>query len=138
MDGCQLRYKKKLYPLSGMLDSSSYYIRAPTDFTLTKNPTNSNTLELIDTTGDILDILEYPHGQKKSASYALVGYHTDGTPEWSITYHPTPGAMNIAQDFRSCPEGKVINENTGNCVKASTLKTTIADCPAGKYRSSKS
>lgn len=134
LDGCQIRYKKKLYPLSGMVDASSYYLRYPTDFTLTKNPNTSNLLELIDTTTEVVDSLEYPHGQKKSASYALVGYGQDSSPQWSITYRPTPGAENVPQEFRSCPDGKIINEVTGNCVKASTLKTALAECPEGKYR----
>lgn len=134
LDGCQLRYKKKLYPLTGLISAGDYVVRNPTDFTLTKNPTTSNLLELIDVNGDIVDQLEYLHGQKKSTSYALFGYTTKGTGEWRITYTPTPGSTNNFQEYRSCPAGKVINEITGNCVKAATLKTADLACPAGKYR----
>lgn len=133
LNGCNLRYKKKLYPLSGVVEPEEYYLRDTTDFTLTKNPNSSNLLELIDVTEEVIDSLEYPHGQKKGASYAFFGYE-NGRPQWFITYSPTPGAENYLQVFRSCPAGKVLNEATGNCVKASTLKTTSLECPAGKYR----
>lgn len=134
LDGCSLRYKKKLYPLSGMVDASSFYLRDTSDFTLTKNPSSSNLLELIDVTDQVVDSLEYTHGQKKSTSYALFGYDETGKPKWLQTYAPTPGSENTLQEFRSCPAGKVINEATGNCVKASTVNKTSAECPAGKYR----
>ena len=133
LTGCTILYKKKFYPLIGTLGSGDYLIRDTNDFTLTKNPTSTNILTLIDANGDELDTLTYPHGQKKSASYALMGYDVSGQPIWQITYHPTPGAANIYQEFRSCPAGKVINEATGNCVKAATLEP-IKDCPVGKYR----
>ena len=131
--GCTISYKNKLYSLVGTVQPGDYLIRAPTDFTLTKNPTSSNAVTLLDVNGDILDILEYPHGQKKSASYALFGYDDSGQAIWRITYRPTPASANIYQEYRTCPAGKVINEATGNCVKSATL-APIKDCPAGKYR----
>ena len=130
---CAISYKKKLYYLFGTVGPGEYYIRSAEDFILTKNPTSSNTLILLDANGDQLDILEYPHGQKKSASFALIGYDVSGQGIWQITYRPTPGDANIFQEYRTCPAGKVINKITGNCVKVATLKT-ITDCPAGKYR----
>ena len=134
--GCHLRYKKKLYPLSENISPGEYFVYRPTTFTLTKNPTTSNLVELLDTTGEVLDAVEYPHGQKKSTSYALFGQQKDGVKDWRRTYRPTPGADNIYQEFRSCPAGKVINEATGNCIKAATLAVAAKDCPAGKYRNS--
>lgn len=130
--GCTLRYKKKTYPLSGTIAASEYYVYNPVDFTLTKNPTSTNLIELLDTTGEVLDSVEYPHGQKKTAAYAAFG--TREGKQWQITYQPTPGAPNVYQEFRSCPAGKVINEATGNCIKSSTLSTTATECPEGKYR----
>ncbi|MBQ2637677.1 hypothetical protein IJG10_00940, partial [Candidatus Saccharibacteria bacterium] len=50
------------------------------------------------------------------------------------TYMPTPGEENNYQKFKTCPVGKVINEETGNCVNETTLSTTLAACPEGKYR----
>ena len=132
MTGCALRYKKKTYPLSGIVSPAEYFVYTPADFTLTKNPTSTNLTELLDTTAEVLDSIEYPHGQKKSASYAVFGTGTG--KQWQITYAPTPGTPNVFQEFRSCPAGKVINEATGNCVKSTTLSNTTTECPAGKYR----
>lgn len=134
LDGCQIRYKKKLYPLGGMVDAGSFYVYNPAGFTLTKNPTNINILELVDVNGEVVDTLEYPHGQKKGTAYALFGYDAGGGAQWRTTYRPTPGAENVEQEYRSCPDGKVLNEATGNCVKAATLKKAVTECPEGKYR----
>lgn len=136
LDKCRLRYKNKIYALSSaplILSSDSYYIFHP-PITLTKNPTTSNLYEIIDITGDITDALDLPHGQKKSASFALLGKNSDGSSEWQITYAPTPGGTNKYQEFRTCPAGKVINTTTGNCINATTLGSITKDCPAGKYR----
>ena len=106
-------------------------------FSLTKNPSSSNSVELIDVDKTTVDILVYPHGQKKSTTYAKF-IDTDGSESWSLTYASTPGATNIYQEFRTCPTGKVINPATGNCIKVTTTKSsssgTLAECPAGKYR----
>lgn len=134
LDGCQIRYKHKVYPLSGNVGPNEYYTRDTSDFTLTKNPTTSNTIELLDTTDEVIDTLEYAHGQKKGTAYALFGYDESGKGQWFTTYVPTPGAENTYQEYRNCPAGKIINESTGNCVNASTLKSTVTECPAGKYR----
>lgn len=134
LDGCQIQYKKKTYPIGGMMDAGSFYVYTPTEFSLTKNPTAVNVLELVDVNGAVVDTVEYPHGQKKGTAYALFGYDADGAPQWRTTYRPTPGAENTEQQYRSCPEGKILNEATGNCVKAATLKTGLAECPDGKYR----
>lgn len=132
LDGCQLQYKNKTYPISGIISAGDYlaYYPSPT-FSLTKNPNTNNTLSLIDTDGETVDELIYPHGQKKATSYAKF-YDANGTASWSITYNPTPGMPNNLQTFRTCPAGKVINPVTGNCVNLSTSTTT--ECPAGKYR----
>ncbi|MBR3135160.1 hypothetical protein IKG54_01160 [Candidatus Saccharibacteria bacterium] len=129
--GCAIRYKNKSYSLFGTIDSGAYYVYRP-EVTLTKNPTTKNIYELIDITGDVLDTLTLPKGQKKSTSYAQFGY-LDGAENWLVTYSLTPGEMNTYQQYRTCPEGKVINEETGNCVKAATI-AEVKDCPAGKYR----
>ena len=130
--GCSIKYKTKTLPLSGTLESSAYLAYHP-DITLTKNPSSSNSYEIIDTTGDVLDTLILPHGQKKSTSYAEFGRTEAGSKNWLTTYSPTPGEANNFQQYRSCPEGKIINEETGNCVKAASI-SEIKECPAGKYR----
>lgn len=131
LDGCSLRYKNKSYPLSGMVKPEGYFVRLASDFKLTKNPSTSNVLELIDANGEVLDRLEYFNGQRKGTSYAFVGYDGSGLEIWKTTYAPTPGEANNYQEFRTCEEGKVLNEATGNCVKMTTLAEKI--CGPGQH-----
>ena len=131
MDGCKIRYKNKYYDLNGIVGPEGYGLRYLGDFSLTKNPTNMNTLEIIDTNGEMVDKLEYPNGQRKGAAYAFVGYDKNGKEIWRVTYAPTPGEPNNYQEFRTCEEGKVINENTGNCVKVTTVTEKV--CAEGQY-----
>lgn len=135
---CSLRYKNKTYPLFGTIQANSYSAIYPTKLSsslaLTKNPNSSNTVELISADQSIVDVLVYSHGQKKSTSYAKF-YDATGAEIWEITYSVTPSLENNYQEFRTCPEGKVINPDTGNCVKNSaTTSTNTTECPAGKYR----
>ena len=131
LDGCEFRYKNKLYAISGIIKPEEYYVYYPTSFALTKNPTNSNTLELVDADGSVVDKLIYPNGQRKGTSYALIGYDQDGAEIWRQTYAPTPGTANNYQEFRTCESGKVINEATGNCVKVTSVMEKI--CGEGQY-----
>ena len=138
LNDCFLRYKNKTYPLisdsaSFTLAPDSYYVFYPSS-ALTKNPTTTNLYEILDSNGEVVDLLELPHGQKKSASFAITGSAADGSKLWQITYSPSPGKPNIYQEFQSCPTGKVINIATGNCINVATLDLTLKDCPAGKYR----
>ena len=131
MDGCMIRYKNKNYTLKGILKPEEYFAYFPTEFSLTKNPTNGNTIELVDVNGEVLDTLNYPNGQRKATAYALIGYDEKGEEIWKITYAPTPGQPNNYQEFKSCEAGKVINEVTGNCVKVATVTEKI--CAEGQY-----
>lgn len=133
LDGCMVRYKNKKYTLKGVVKPEEYYVMYPEKegFSLTKNPTSSNLLELIDTDGAILDKLEYPNGQRKGTAYALIGYDAGGEEIWRVTYAPTPGAANNYQEYKSCEEGKVLNKETGNCVKVAEVKTKV--CKDGYY-----
>jgi len=133
---CALRYKNKVYPLTGQIMASGYYSFYPSkdgDFSLTKNPASSNIIELVNNKGETVDVLTYQHGQKKSASFAKF-YDGMGEENWQITYNVTPNSENIYQEFRSCTEGKVINLDTGNCVKATTITSTSKECAEGQYR----
>ena len=131
MDGCMIKYKNKSYSLNGIIKPDAYYVYYPTDFSLTKNPTNSNTLELIDADGSIIDKLVYPNGQRKATSYCFVGYDASGEEIWKTTYAPTPSEPNNYQEFKTCEAGKVINKETGNCVKVTSVSEKI--CGAGQY-----
>lgn len=131
LDGCQIRYKNKLYPLSGIVRPEEYFVRFLNDFSLTKNPTSSNKLELVDEDGTILDKLEYPNGQKKGTAYAMVGHDGNGEAIWRVTYAITPGEANNYQEFKVCEAGKVINEATGNCVKVVEIEEKV--CGEGEY-----
>lgn len=142
LDGCNLNYKNKLYPLSGKVKTGGYYAFYNGDLiALTKNPKNPLVLTLVDANGEAVDEVSYGNGQKKSTSFAKI-YDETGAENWQITYAITPNSENIYQKFRSCEAGKIINEATGNCVKVTSLKTAAATlqekllepCPAGKYR----
>lgn len=137
ISGCFLRYKNKNYPLSGATSANgflTFYNMAEWGLSLTKNPTSSNTLEIIDRNGDVVDKLVYSSGQRKGVSLAMIGFNSDGSERWVQTYHITPNAENIYQQFKTCPVGKVINLETGNCVNETSLAPTLAACPEGKYR----
>lgn len=131
MDGCKIKYKNKYYGISGMVKAEGYFVYYPVEFNLTKNPTNSNVLELIDTDGVVIDRLEYPNGQRKGAAYAFIGYDRNGEELWRVTYAPTPGEANNYQEYKTCEVGKIINKETGNCVKVTEVKDKI--CKEGYY-----
>jgi len=131
LDGCVVRYKNKKYVLNGVVGAEGYYVYYPEGFNLTKNPTSSNIIELVDTDGAIVDSLIYPNGQRKGTAYALIGYDSSGGEIWKTTYAPTPGSPNNYQEFRTCEAEKVINEATGNCVKVASVKEKI--CKEGYY-----
>lgn len=133
LDGCNLVYKNKTVNLTGQLEGGDLTVVRP-DFTLTKNPSSTNTLEIVDVNGDKVDELVVEHGQKRSASLAQFGYNESGEELWRQTYQQTPGEQNLYQEYRNCEAGKVINETTGNCVKSSTLATTVTECKEGYYR----
>ena len=130
LDGCRLKYKNKYYGLTGILKPEGYMARYATDFSLTKNPTSSNKIEIVDVDGTVVDDISYPNGQRRGTSYALIGYDDKGESIWKNTYAPTPGEANNYQEFRTCEEGKVLNETTGNCVKVVSVKEKV--CPAGQ------
>ena len=131
LDGCVVRYKNKKYKLSGVVGADEYFVYYPRGFSLTKNPVNSNLLELIDEDGVVVDSFRYLNGQKKGTSYAMLGYDETGEEIWKTTYLVTPGAPNGFQEYKTCEEGKVINKVTGNCVKAT--KVSVKVCPEGQY-----
>ena len=133
LDGCAVRYKNKKYVLKGVVKPEGYFVYYPNEngFSLTKNPTNSNSLELMDTDGCVLDVLEYPNGQRKGTAYAFIGYDAGGREIWRVTYAPTPGLANNYQEYKTCEEGKVLNKETGNCVKVAAV--TAKACKEGQY-----
>lgn len=131
LDGCRLRYKNKEYVLNGIVKPEEYKVYYPVEFSLTKNPTSENTLEIVDTDGRVVYKMSYPNGQRKGAAYAMIGYDAKGEEIWRVTYAPTPGGGNNYQEFRTCEAGKVINEATGNCVKVTAVIDKI--CKEGYY-----
>ena len=131
LNGCQIRYKNKNYTLEGIVGAEEYFLYYPKDFNLTKNPTSSNTLELIDVDGEVVDKLVYLNGQRKGTSYAFIGYDSSGEEIWKVTYAPTPGEANNYQEFKTCETGKILNEATGNCVKATSVKEKV--CKEGYF-----
>ena len=121
---CEYSYKNKIYPVTGIISPGAYYVYKNPELTYTKNPTVFNTYSLSG-----IDTL-LPHGQKKGTSYALFNIGTE-SEKWLQTYQPTPGAENVYQEFQTCDDGKVINPETGNCVKE--VAEEEITCPEGKY-----
>ena len=137
LTGCFIRYKNNNYALSKAVKGHGFIVFYPAvewQITLTKNPVSSNKIELIDIDGEIIDSLIYYSGQKRGLSLAMFGYRSDGSKKWEQTYSSTPGLENSYQQFKTCPVGKVINLETGNCVNESPIETTLAARPEGKYR----
>ena len=132
LHGCFLEYKNKNYPLDGELKAGEYYIFQNQNLKLTKDPSDSNIVAIINRNRDIKAQLEYPHGQKKGTSYALFDMAST-KPFWRQTYHRTPREANIYQEFQTCPNGKTVNPKTGNCIKEDNVKIEPTTCPAGKY-----
>ncbi len=129
LDGCRIFYKNKEYALSGAVRSKEYFVYHPDGFRLTKNPSKENTIGLVGSKGELIDELTYYNGQRKGVTYALI--RDEDEMEWMQTYSATPGAENVYQQYRSCEEGKVINELTGNCVKEQV--EVIKICPEGYF-----
>lgn len=127
LSGCQLRYKNETTRLKGLLAPGAYY--ASYDIKLNKNPSSQPAIQLIDEQGNVVDEVIHAAKQRKDTSIALVADLAG--MNWKRTYAPTPGVENIYQEFQSCPEGKVINPLTGNCIKE-VVETEIV-CPEGKY-----
>lgn len=131
LNGCKLRYKNKYYELDGVVLPDAYFSYYPREFSFTKVPTSTNQVELIDTDGEVVGVLNYDGGMTKATSFARIGFDGEGQPIWRNTYQVTPGEPNEYQQFRSCPEGKVINETTGNCVKV--VEVEEKTCDVGYY-----
>ena len=133
LDGCVVRYKNKNHVLSGTVEPEGYfaYYTDKAGFALTKNPTSSNELQIIDADGAEVDKMIYPNGQRKGTSYAWIGHDEKGEEIWRVTYAPTPGEPNSYQEFKTCESGKVLNKATGNCVKAVNL--AVKTCKEGYF-----
>jgi hypothetical protein len=132
LEGCGLKFKNKIYELVGELAPDEYLAYQNLDLKLTKNPTNSNELFLLDVDGSIVSKAEYYYGQKKGTSWALFNLGED-EEKWLQTYSVTKGSENVYQEFRNCPSGKVINPQTGNCINFNEDEELPA-CPVGKFR----
>lgn len=131
---CHLRIKDKDYPLSNTLASDQYFAFSDPGLVLTKNPTSSLAIYLVDNDGAVVSSLVLPHGQKAGTSYAYITYDVEASKEvWRQTYQITPNAANQYQEYRTCSAGKIINPSTGNCVNNQTIDDVATVCPAGKY-----
>jgi len=122
----KLVYKNKKHTLSGVISPGEHKILQFDDLVFTKNPNTQNEFIISHIDGTLIASANYYNGQKQGVSYARF---SDG---WKLTYARTPGEANVFQEFRSCPEGKVINESTGNCINATTDDEATV-CPEGKY-----
>ena len=128
LDGLSINYKNKNYPMGGKIGGREYFAFRDESLMLTKNPTSANTIAVVSDNGEVIDEMQYPHGQKMGLSYILKDLNNRDS--WALSYARTPGAENIYQEFQACSEGKVINEETGNCVNEEQVAETV--CPEGK------
>ncbi len=133
IDGCILRYKNHIFQLEGELLPGQYFAYKNTDLRLTKDPSSPLAIELLDADLNIVDKIEQSSEQRKNAGFALFGMSSEGVSDWRRSYNLTPGAENIYQEFQTCPEGKVINALTGNCIKDIDVAAIGTICPEGKY-----
>ena len=131
MTGCKIRYKNKMYDVSGVIRPEDYKALYIDGISFTKNPTSKNVVEIVDINGEVVDRLEILNGQRKGTSYALIGYDADGTEIWKVTYAPTPNAPNNYQEYKTCESGKVLNKEMGNCVKVTEALARI--CKDGYF-----
>ena len=133
LDSCKIDYKNRNYEMAGEIRPGEYLAYRHANLQLSKNPTSSNIVALIDGDGAEVVSLVYYSGQKKLVSWAFFGVDEDGNGVWRQTYALTPSEENIYQEFRSCPAGKIINPRTGNCINFFEDEP-LPDCPAGKFR----
>lgn len=131
MTGCKIRYKNKMYDMNGVIKPEEYKALYFKEISFTKNPTNKNVVEIVDVNDEVVDKLEVLNGQRKGTSYALIGYDADGAEIWKVTYAPTPNAPNNYQEYKTCESGKVLNKETGNCVKITEVLTRV--CKNGYF-----
>ncbi len=141
----------KTYNLPDIILESRKYI-ALTDTQTTLSLTNtSSSVRLVDSYGGVISETDSYLDPGEGAAWALL----DGV--WQLTYQPTPGAENISQPSKPCPEGQVRgvtgyckstgtfvegppipcksdqerNPQTGRCKK---IPTTLLACKAGQAR----
>lgn len=99
---------------------------ANTPLTLTK--TTSGTVYLLSSDGELeVDARSYD-GLSSNTSLALVG------GLWQQTFKPTPGTLNVYQQYPPCQSGYERNEATGNCNKVALAGVVLGECPIGYYR----
>ncbi|MDR1300829.1 MAG: hypothetical protein LBK50_03940 [Candidatus Nomurabacteria bacterium] len=130
--GCSVHRGTVVVELSGLVAGGA--IKSfPIDekSVLIKEPNSTvKAVYIYDKSGKKLDDSVAPYEKVKTgASWAW--FDEDGLMGWMQTFHPTPNEANDFQQFQTCEDGKIINVNTGNCVKA---PSEPADCAAGQYR----
>lgn len=96
------------------------------DMGLTLTKTTSGTVQLLSSSGEVVDETSYG-GLKSGTSWAKFG----GT--WKQTYLVTPDQENIWQEFAPCEVGYERNLETGRCKKVVEEKA-VEDCGEGRYR----
>ncbi|MBQ8156826.1 lamin tail domain-containing protein [Candidatus Saccharibacteria bacterium] len=73
LDGCQLAFKSKTFPLDGVLSPGQYYAFQDDNLTLTKSPIKALEIKVIDAAEQTVTTASYDKKQKRGASYAAFG-----------------------------------------------------------------
>lgn len=128
LDNCSVHRGTVAVALSGTLVGGGVASFVVKDVTI-KEPNTDVNIYIYESDVRINDSLVKYKKVKASASWAW--FDTDEQSGWLQTFAPTPGEENIYQQFQTCEEGKMINPETGNCIK---VPTSFLECPAGQYR----
>ncbi len=131
LEGCKLQFANsttKIYEFGAEnLAPSAYRLVKISDTPLAPAKTTGGTLYLLDTKKQEVDSHEYA-SPKDGTAWAWL----DGD-DWRLTYHPTPGAANIWQEFPPCEAGYERNHDTGRCRKI-VIVAAPTPCAEDQYR----
>lgn len=131
LSGCSLQTSSstKKYTFQETIVNPGLFIIFPDSVTGLTLPNSAGGTVWLLSPSDELSSITYPGGIDDDSSWSFI----DGI--WQITYTPSPGAQNIAQPIKPCPEGQTRSSVTNRC-QAPVIATvsTLAPCKAGQER----
>lgn len=130
LQGCMLQLSggKQHVFSSGSLEPWSFQAFSDAQTGLTLPNSAGATVWLVSVRQVEVSYVTYPAGLEDDVAWALI----DGT--WQVTYVPTPGAVNVAQSVKPCPDGQERNPETSRCVTAVVAGAELTPCKEGQER----
>jgi hypothetical protein len=128
VSSCSVRRGTVIVNLSGLVGPGEIKTYAVTNV-LINEPNADVNVYVYDGSTRITDSLVQYKKVKAGASWAW--FDEEDRSGWMQTFAPTPGEENIYQQFQTCETGKMINPQTGNCIK---MPAPLAECLTGQYR----